>query len=869
MQLVSLADKVDKGGNLIDTGQTLRDSIDLKANDAEVVKIDGSAAMTAPLRFTPLTDPTAPVITNIGTAGTGAVAEVDSLNITAAPTADGNVAVGLNGVSVNVAVTIGAAEVSSLVITGTVTTAGSVDISLNGVITSVAVALNDTNVQVADKIRAAAFTGWTTGGTAATDTVTFTSNTVGVKTDTTYAIGTSAGATGVVTTTTQGVDADTTTTVATKIRGTAFTGWTTSGTATNVIFTSDTTGDKTDATYSAGTTGATGTITTTTQGKADTTATYNYYIVAEDSLGRKTLVSPVGSTATGNATLSATNYNKIDWTAVVGAVKYYVLKGTTGTLLGISTTNTLNDIGQTTSIFTPPTRNTTVYAINNNEAVVKGQLDLKQDLITYTPANDAEVVKSVTGSAVDNTDSQNPIVNISIAPEPTAGQTVVYKDTYADFPTTGSIDTLYVDNEKGVIYTWNVDLADYLKEGGTQIQTDWNEGDNTSPAYIRNKPNINASFKPLIIRVTVAANTTIVLPLEEGFVYDFTVDWGDGTPLYSINEWPQDHLFINAGTYDIKIKGKLGCFRFSPLTDITTRNSVVEVVSWGDIVWNVVRFGDCANLTTLPAAESPNLINVTDLTYFIEYTGVTVLPPDLLRHAINVTSFRGFAFGSPIATIPADFLSYCYSAINFTNAFWRCSLTAIPSGLFRNCLNARTFIQTFKENALQSVPTDLFDYCEFAEDFTSCFSDNDILTFPNGIHKFNLRTVAHVYEFRFSDNMAGAVDPLWLRNPELSGSNFITSTLVTNLAEIPTAWGGTFVGTYTKYTLKEEGYWDTATDQPVWLINGVWKTAAGGQDLSGKLDKQTNIQGFWTGTAAEHTAQNIEAQTNIIAFIEG
>jgi len=244
---------------------------------------------------------------------TDGIAEVASLDITAAPTATGNIVVGLNGVNTNVGVTIGVAEVASLVFAGTVTTAGSVDVSLNGVITSVAVALDDTAIMVADKIRAAAFTGWTTGGTVGTDTVTFTSNTVGIKTDTTYSVGTSAGVTATVTTTTQGVDADTTTTVATKIRGTAFTGWTTSGTGTNVIFTANTVGVKTDATYSAGTTGATGTITTTTQGinKANavidatefTSLTGTSPVVSVSSFAKGDKITPeivqVGSTIAG------------------------------------------------------------------------------------------------------------------------------------------------------------------------------------------------------------------------------------------------------------------------------------------------------------------------------------------------------------------------------------------------------------------------------------------------------------------------------------------------------------------------------------------------------------------------------------------
>lgn len=59
---------------------------------------------------------------------------------------------------------------------------------------------------------------------------------------------------------------DSATVVAGKIRATSFTGWTTSGSGAIVLFTATTPGVKSDAAYSAGSTGATGTIATTNQG---------------------------------------------------------------------------------------------------------------------------------------------------------------------------------------------------------------------------------------------------------------------------------------------------------------------------------------------------------------------------------------------------------------------------------------------------------------------------------------------------------------------------------------------------------------------------------------------------------------------------
>lgn len=198
---------------------------------------------------------------------TGNVKEVDTLNITAAPTASGNVTVTLNGVATNVAVTAGVAEVASLTISAIPTAAGNITVNLNGVATNIAVdpAVETTTDLVAAKIRGTAFAGWTTGGTGST--ITFTATAVGTKTDATYSAG-STGATGTITTPTQGVNADTATTVATKIRGTSFAGWTTGGTGTTVTFTKNTVGSNTFPSYSFGSTGAAGNITVTTPGVA-------------------------------------------------------------------------------------------------------------------------------------------------------------------------------------------------------------------------------------------------------------------------------------------------------------------------------------------------------------------------------------------------------------------------------------------------------------------------------------------------------------------------------------------------------------------------------------------------------------------------
>jgi len=112
-------------------------------------------------------------------------------------------------------------EVASLQITSDVTTDGNAVVSLDGVSTNIAVVTGETAIQVADKIRATSFAGWTTGGTAGTDTVTFTANNHGDKQDATYTDN-GTGATGTTTTTTQGVSVDLVTEI-TAISGTTVT----------------------------------------------------------------------------------------------------------------------------------------------------------------------------------------------------------------------------------------------------------------------------------------------------------------------------------------------------------------------------------------------------------------------------------------------------------------------------------------------------------------------------------------------------------------------------------------------------------------------------------------------------------------------
>ncbi|MFM0432408.1 hypothetical protein PQQ75_25580 [Paraburkholderia aspalathi] len=92
-------------------------------------------------------------------------------------------------------------------------------------------------------------------------------------------------------------------------------------------------------------------LTVTPTGTAGST-TYGYQIVALDGSGGCTAAGTVVSTTTGNAALSATNYNALAWSADTGAVEYAIYRNGVG-LIGLSTTTSFNDIGGYSNAFDP------------------------------------------------------------------------------------------------------------------------------------------------------------------------------------------------------------------------------------------------------------------------------------------------------------------------------------------------------------------------------------------------------------------------------------------------------------------------------------------------------------------------------------
>jgi Multicopper oxidase len=94
--------------------------------------------------------------------------------------------------------------------------------------------------------------------------------------------------------------------------------------------------------------------------------TWSYQIVAYNANGDG-VPSPAGSTATGNATLAATNYNHITWAPVANALGYRVLRTAAGGspstvgLIASPAAAAFDDQGATATAYTANTANPVVY----------------------------------------------------------------------------------------------------------------------------------------------------------------------------------------------------------------------------------------------------------------------------------------------------------------------------------------------------------------------------------------------------------------------------------------------------------------------------------------------------------------------------
>ena len=244
----------------------------------------------------------------------------------------------------------------------------------------------------------------------------------------------------------------------------------------------------------------------------------------------------------------------------------------------------------------------------------------------------------------------------------------------------------------------------------------------------------------LILEYEVAAGDTIQLPYyistRDGDTteFNFQVDWGDGTTETGITNdnisTKSKHQYQNAGTYDIKIKGKYECLDCSgDAMETANYDKLKKVKQWGTTGLKYVAFNYCSNLNEIVSPTENSFSNLIGIR--LAYTSIQSIPENLFANCPNVTNFSYlFIQCENLKSIPEKLFANCPNVTSFQGTFVYCSnLTSIPEKLFANCPNVMSFEGTFQScNSITSIPEKLFDNSKKVESFKRTFCGCSMLT---------------------------------------------------------------------------------------------------------------------------------------------
>lgn len=353
----------------------------------------------------------------------------------------------------------------------------------------------------------------------------------------------------------------------------------------------------------------------TTAGTAGSTA-YTYKIVAYNGFGATLANTPAsagGATATGNATLTTTNYNIVTFPAVTGAALYAVYRtassgtpSSTGLIgyvfasvsAGISRyglqplTYAFNDTGIAGDSTTPPTTNTSggatqTFALATPGGVTatpKGTVGATTDAykIVAVAANGTTTAASSAGTSTTSnaTLSTTNFNQVAWNPVPGAVSYIVYRTTAAGTPsTTGVIGTVLSSAfALGAVLTFND--TGLVADGSTAPTTNTTGG----------------TF------ATTLSNTQIPTPTVTA-----TVNGAAGATTI---------------TYKLVANGTLGTTAASAAATVTTGNATLSATNSITLNWNPVTGAVSYTLYRTAAGGTPNSVGIL--------TGATALGPNVL-----------------------------------------------------------------------------------------------------------------------------------------------------------------------------------------------------------------------------------------------
>ena len=119
-------------------------------------------------------------------------------------------------------------------------------------------------------------------------------------------------------------------------------------------------------------------------------------------------------------------------------------------------------------------------------------------------------------------------------------------------------------------------------------------------------------------------NERITLPLvetdetsssEDDFLYNFTVDWGDGNSdtITSHDDFKRTHTYANAGTYEVTITGVLEAWSFEEVPE--SRDKLIAIPQLGDVGFKYLKggFRGCSNLGQIEGGDTSEVYTMESM----------------------------------------------------------------------------------------------------------------------------------------------------------------------------------------------------------------------------------------------------------------
>lgn len=180
---------------------------------------------------------------------------------------------------------------------------------------------------------------------------------------------------------------------------------------------------------------------------------------------------------------------------------------------------------------------------------------------------------------------------------------------------------------------------------------------------------------------------SLIIPTAPNEIYNYTVDWGDGTPPTN-HTGDASHIYAAPGTYTVSITGLFPRI-FNGSQPQKDPAKLVSIEQWGNNTWTSMNgaFASCANLVG-NFTDAPDLSNVTDMSSMFagctlfnsnignwDVSNVTSLSAtfanassfdqNLANWAIeNVTDFEDMFLGATLSTANYDALLIGWNAQN-------------------------------------------------------------------------------------------------------------------------------------------------------------------------------------------------------------